>query len=103
MPRETAGLTTDRPYNARTTLPREIRMTRGHVAWAAVAVALGVSHASIAAGQTAATKEVSAQLAAPSKGFAQPKTPWGEPDLQGVWTSDAALGIPRERPEKFGT
>ncbi len=30
------------------------------------------------------------------------KTAWGEPDLQGVWTSDAALGIPRERPEKFG-
>ena len=39
----------------------------------------------------------------PAKGFVQPKTEWGEPDLQGVWTSDAALGIPRERPEKFGT
>jgi hypothetical protein len=36
------------------------------------------------------------------KGFVQPKTAWGEPDLQAVWTSDAALGIPRERPEKFG-
>lgn len=25
-------------------------------------------------------------------------TPWGEPDLQGIWTSDAAHGIPLERP-----
>ncbi len=35
--------------------------------------------------------------------FVQTKTPWGDPDLQGVWTSDLARGIPRDRPEKFGT
>ena len=28
-----------------------------------------------------------------------PKTPWGEPDLQGVWTGNSAHGIPLERPE----
>ncbi len=27
-----------------------------------------------------------------------PRTPWGEPDLQGVWTGNAAHGIPLERP-----
>ncbi|HEY5667147.1 MAG TPA: VOC family protein [Gammaproteobacteria bacterium] len=27
-----------------------------------------------------------------------PQTPWGEPDLQGMWTGDAAHGIPLERP-----
>jgi len=27
-----------------------------------------------------------------------PRTPWGEPDLQGIWTGDAAHGIPLERP-----
>ena len=27
-----------------------------------------------------------------------PMTPWGEPDLQGVWTGNAAHGIPLERP-----
>jgi hypothetical protein len=31
-----------------------------------------------------------------------PKTAWGEPDLQGVWTSDAARGIPMVRPDQFG-
>src|SRR5215470_16262606 len=32
-----------------------------------------------------------------------PRTPWGEPDLQGTWTSQAELGIPFERPASFGT
>jgi hypothetical protein len=32
-----------------------------------------------------------------------PRTPWGEPDLQGTWTSQAELGVPFERPETFGT
>ena len=27
-----------------------------------------------------------------------PRTPWGEPDLQGVWTGNASHGIPLERP-----
>lgn len=27
-----------------------------------------------------------------------PRTPWGEPDLQGVWTGNSAHGIPLERP-----
>jgi catechol 2,3-dioxygenase-like lactoylglutathione lyase family enzyme len=30
--------------------------------------------------------------------YAAPRTPWGEPDLQGIWTGDAAHGIPLERP-----
>jgi hypothetical protein len=52
--------------------------------------------------QSEASKAISAQLATPDKGFVQPKTEWGDPDISGVWTSDAALGIPRERPDKFG-
>jgi hypothetical protein len=32
-----------------------------------------------------------------------PRTPWGEPDLQGIWTSQAELGVPFERPGNFGT
>jgi len=52
---------------------------------------------------TKTTAAISAQLAAPAAGFRQPKTAWGDPDVSGVWTSDAALGIPRERPDKFGS
>jgi hypothetical protein len=31
------------------------------------------------------------------------RTPWGDPDLAGVWSSDDMRGIPRERPDEFGT
>ena len=30
--------------------------------------------------------------------YTVPRTPWGAPDLQGIWTGDAAHGIPLERP-----
>ena len=30
--------------------------------------------------------------------YTVPRTPWGTPDLQGIWTGDAAHGIPLERP-----
>ena len=34
--------------------------------------------------------------------YTVPKTPWGDPDLQGVWSSDDTSGIPRERPKELG-
>jgi hypothetical protein len=34
--------------------------------------------------------------------YTTPKTPWGEPDLQGVWSSDDMDGVPRPRPATFG-
>jgi hypothetical protein len=52
--------------------------------------ALVVLVATIAVGQT-------------SKSAAVPKTPWGDPDLQGPWTSDDTWGVPFERPANFGT
>src|SRR5438045_8176660 len=29
------------------------------------------------------------------------KTAWGDPDISGVWTSDRAIGIPPQRPDRF--
>jgi hypothetical protein len=31
------------------------------------------------------------------------RTPWGEPDLQGTWTSESELSVPFERPRELGT
>ena len=38
-----------------------------------------------------------------SKNWTPPKTSWGDPDLEGTWTSDDQYGVPLERPAKFGT
>ena len=32
-----------------------------------------------------------------------PRTPWGDPDLRGTYTSDNSIGVPFERPAQFGT
>ena len=41
--------------------------------------------------------------AAPAaKVFTPAKTPWGDPDLQGTWTSDDCIGTPLNRPANFG-
>ncbi len=34
--------------------------------------------------------------------YTAPRTSWGEPDLQGVWSSDDTAGIPMSRPEQYG-
>lgn len=31
-----------------------------------------------------------------------PGTAWGDPDLQGIWTSDDSIGVPYERPQRYG-
>jgi hypothetical protein len=40
---------------------------------------------------------------APSKSWTPSKTSWGDPDLQGTWTSDDLRDVPFERPAQFGT
>jgi len=35
--------------------------------------------------------------------YVPPKTPWGDPDLQGFWPSVDMVGVPLQRPARFGT
>jgi hypothetical protein len=39
--------------------------------------------------------------AKPAKTWTPTKTPWGDPDIQGVWTSDSVRGIPTQRPAEL--
>ena len=32
-----------------------------------------------------------------------PRTPWGDPDLQGTWTAEAELSVPFERSAQYGS
>lgn len=46
---------------------------------------------------------LAAQSARTPRDWTPPKTPWGDPDLQGTYTTDDLQGVPFERPEEFGT
>ena len=54
----------------------------------------------------AAAAPVAAQTAgnggAGASDWEAPRTPWGHPDLEGVWSSDEEFGVPLERPEALG-
>ena len=51
----------------------------------------------VAIGVALLTASVAAQ-----KAYTPPKTPWGEPDLRGTFTSDNSIGVPFERPPQYG-
>ena len=52
---------------------------------------------------SASTGATALPLPQPAAGFVQPKTPWGDPDLQGFWPGVDMVGVPLQRPARFGT
>ena len=74
-----------------------------HFAGPFVAMAAAASIFVLAARPAVAQAEApKAPSAARTKTWVQPKTPWGDPDLQGTWTSDDCIGTPMNRPANFG-
>jgi len=59
-----------------------------------------VSGAAMLAVVVLASAVVSLQGQSP---YSPPRTPWGDPDLQGIWPGTDSIGVPFERPERFGT
>jgi hypothetical protein len=76
-----------------------MRRTLGIVltAWA-----LATWTAAPAAAQAQGSAEASAALRVNPQ-WKTPRTPWGHPDLQGIWTTDDMRGVPMSRPAQFGT
>src|SRR5262245_35769133 len=60
-----------------------------------VVVALSVS-------PDAQTRSGSASAPATSKPYTTPRTPWGDPDISGTWSSDDLRNVPVQRPAEFG-
>ncbi len=50
------------------------------------------------AGVSRATDSLDNDTGQTEAAYQAPSTPWGEPDFQGMWTGNAAHGIPLERP-----
>jgi hypothetical protein len=66
----------------------------------ATAVALVLTACGPAAEQSAAP---AASAAAAGGAYVVPRTPWGDPDLQGKWPGTQMVGVPMQRDEKLGT
>jgi len=65
--------------------------------------ALGGISIAIALGVCSAPQTAVAQQSTGSKaGWTHPMTPWGEPDLQGMWPLNHLISTPFQRPERFG-
>jgi hypothetical protein len=81
-------------------------MPRSVPASALTAVAAAVAALAGSPGPAAAQAAGSAEALAAARAdpsFKPPVTPWGHPDLTGIWTTDDMRGIPQQRPAEFGT
>jgi len=67
-----------------------------------VAIAAIAAVPSLALSQAAASAEAKA-AAHVDPSWQPPLTAWGQPDLQGIWTTDDMRGIPQQRAPQFGT
>jgi len=61
--------------------------------------AAGLSVGSVTVAGQAASARAGAASTSDSK---TPRTPWGDPDLQGYWTTNEMHGVPLERPAALG-
>ena len=52
---------------------------------------------------TVSAQQPAAKTPTQSKAWKQPETPWGDPDLQGVWPSTSMIGTPVQRDPELGT
>ena len=70
-------------------------------------ISIGISLMVCSGAQTAAARQTQQPQppqppAASNAGYEQPKTPWGEPDLQGIWPLNHLISTPFQRQEKYG-
>jgi len=67
-----------------------------------IIIAIVVLTALPAFAQTPKPAPAAPKAPAAAKTWTGPKTPWGDPDIQGTWTSDDCIGTPLNRPAQFG-
>src|SRR5689334_14101708 len=75
---------------------------RSHVMRIPVALTLAAAAVAVAASVHLAAQTRAAGAPAGDRTWTG-RTLWGDPDLQGEWTSEGEYGVPLERPAQFGT
>ena len=66
--------------------------------WTIAAAVVAITASVSLVGQTRAAGAQTSR-----EGTRSDRMPWGDPDLQGEWTSEGEYGVPLERPPQFGT
>ncbi len=81
-------------------MKHRILVSLGVLAAAAVFATLPLLAQTQPAGQTGSAKAAQARGPKPAaaRPWKVPRTPWGDPDLQGIWTVNDMHGVPFERP-----
>src|SRR5207302_4771490 len=74
--------------------------TIGCAPWLTVIVIVSTSAAFAQAPKPAAQVKPAAKAAPVDRAWSPPRTPWGDPDIQGVWND--ATSTPLERPDRVG-
>jgi hypothetical protein len=67
----------------------------------AIAVGIGSMHVVALAAQSGTSPSSPASAQKSSAKWTPPRTAWGDPDLQGTYTSDNSIGVAFERPAQF--
>ena len=65
-------------------------------------MSVGIGLMTVSAAAQSAPQKNPAAKAAAGKAYTPPKTPWGEPDLQGIWPLNHLIATPFQRNEKYG-
>ena len=78
-----------------------IRSLRGGIGIAATGCALLLAASAPAAAQAIGSADASAAIRS-NPNWKVPRTAWGHPDLEGIWTTDDMRGVPLSRPAQFG-
>jgi hypothetical protein len=74
--------------------------TRSIIGALAGAFALAATFTVVLDAQTSSRAAVAAPT---STNATSPRTPWGDPDISGMWSTDDLRGIPVQRPDEFGS
>ena len=67
-------------------------MIRQFLAWGGISISLMLFPAAAQQSQKPTANKI----------YTPPKTPWGDPDLQGIWPLNHLIATPFQRPEKYG-
>jgi hypothetical protein len=69
----------------------------------AISAAAALLLTGAAAGLQGQTRSAAEQVAPGVRGYVVPRTPWGDPDLNGIWPSIDMVRVPVQRAPQYGT